>query len=222
MQQSLVPLPDDLPTFETALQRLGDVPTILWHALEQAASETSAFKESKSPKRWLDSGLSASLFRHFAIDYLRGEGMDAQLDGKWRFNHLPFLGISFHFNRYHIRILKGRNGLLPGCGFSRPRKRFYNQIPTPYLEESETVTCIANLIVLWDFTPAYTLKHLWLTLPAMAGRLPQDVAVYWCDPLPHPAEQQSSIPTPEAQGDDGLGGLVAPNEELDEIKADER
>lgn len=223
MQRSLVPLPADLPTFDDAIQRLGNVPSILWRGLEHAAFRTSAFREAECPGRRLNSGLSATLFRFHAIEFLRNEGVEAQTDGTWRFNAIPFLGISFYYNDLHVRILKGHEGLLPGCGPSERRKSFYDQVPTKYLVGARPMRSVANLVVLWDFTHAYALDHLWLALPAKGGLRPRDVSVFWCDSLPHPAEQIiPTTPIPLAAGDDGLGGLVARNEELSEIKADER
>ena len=54
---------------------------------------------------------------------------------------------------------------------------------------------------------------------------PEDVSMYWCEPLAHPAEGQGEVlpePIPVAPEDDGLGGLVARSEEADESRADER
>jgi hypothetical protein len=212
-QKTLIPLPQDLPDFQSALADLGRVPDILYRGLEYAAYKTSSYRDAEFPKKWLDACLSAAIFRAHAIEFLKQEGLDAGPDGpRWWFNRLPFLGISFYYNRLHIRILKGPGGALPGCGISGRRKKFYNQLPSNYLIGNAPMRSKANLIVLWDFDSAYALAQLWLALPANGGRRPQDVSVFWCDPLVHPAEKAAPPPPPTTQ-DDGMDELVRPRTE---------
>src|SRR5437899_152457 len=108
MQLTILPLPPELPTFEQALADLGRVPSILYRGLEHAAFKTGNFRDEECPTESLDRGLSATLFRFHGIKFLCREGIDAQQDEfQWTFDRLPFLGISFHFDRVHVRILKG-------------------------------------------------------------------------------------------------------------------
>jgi hypothetical protein len=44
MQNTLLALPHDLPTFEAAIQDLDDVPNTLYRGLEHAAYKTSEFR----------------------------------------------------------------------------------------------------------------------------------------------------------------------------------
>jgi len=221
-QITLLPRPDDLPDFSDALTHLEEVPTILFQALEHAAYETSVFKKKASPKKRLDAGLAASLFRFYAIDYLNAHGIHARADAwKWTFNTLPFLGISFYYNNYHVRVLKGPGGALPGCGVSRRKKRFFRQLPTNYLIGPNPQRSIANLVVLWDLTAMYDLAGLWLALPAEGGLLQQDVSAYWISPLSHPA--LSSQPALDDTEDGGLGTLIEkPNTEERKEEDDRR
>jgi len=222
-QITLLPKPDDLPDFDAALHNLEEVPTILFQALEHAAYKTSEFKEKASPTKRLDAGLAASLFRFYATGYLNDHGIRARADAwKWTFNSLPFLGISFFYNEYHVRVLKGPGGALPGCGLSLRKRRFYRQLPINYLVGSTPHRSIANLIVLWDMTPTYDLAGLLLALPADGGVRQRDVSAYWINPLSHPAV--SSEATPNAGDDDeGLGSLIEkPETEVRKEKDDRR
>jgi hypothetical protein len=135
--------------------------------------------------------------------------LDAQQDGcDWTFNKVPFLGISFYYKQKHVRILKGPGGVLPGCGKSKQKKRYFNQMPSMYLVGSTPMRTTANIVVLWDFDPAYALAQLWLALPARGAARPQDVMAFWCQPIPHPAEV--TLPGTTVS-DDGLEALVRLN-----------
>src|SRR5579863_8640793 len=108
MQTTLLPLPPELPTFQAALSDLGPVPQFLYRGLEHAAFKTGNFRDDEAPDERLDGGLSASLFRFHAIRFLRRQGIFAESDEfTWTFDRLPFLGISFYYDRLHVRVLKG-------------------------------------------------------------------------------------------------------------------
>jgi hypothetical protein len=216
-----LPLPTDLPTFQTALSDLERVPDILYRGLEYGAFKTSSFREAEFPKRKLDACLSASVFRAHAIDFFKREGLDAQPDGfQWTFNNLPFLGISFYYNQLHVRILKGPDALLPGCGRSRKKKKFYDQLQSSYLVGTTPMRSKANLIVLWDFNSDYALAQLWLALPAKGGQRPKDVSAFWCNPLDHPAEKSGTpVPPTSVPSDDGMDQLIRTKTEAAEDKA---
>jgi hypothetical protein len=214
MQITILPLPDGLPDFTTSLAALNRVPATLYNGLEHAAFKTSSFREVECPGERLDGGLSASLFRFHGIRHLHKEGIEAAADEfKWTFDRLPFMGISFHYEQLHVRVLKGPGGSLPGCGNSKKKVRFYGQIPTMYLIGTKPTRTKANLVVLWDFDEAYGLAKLWLALPAVGGARPQDVSAYWCEPIPHPADGFGAPPPPPPPPpDDDLSKLIQPEE----------
>lgn len=217
-QDNLLPLPLGLPTFQSALVQLEHVPEVLYHALEFAASKTCEYKNAEFPISKFDVHLAAAMFRAKAIQYLKEHDIDAREDGcNWAFNDLPFAGISFYYNNQHVRILKGRNGELPGCGRSRIKKRFYAQVQTSYLIGNQPMRSAANFVVLWDFGPGYILSGLWLALPAKGGSRPQDVSRYWCEILPHPAEMQHQQTSPVPPSDDGLDQLIRAKPDQKEI-----
>src|SRR5947209_881841 len=118
MQRALLERPADLPDFETALKNLARVPLGLYGAFEHAASKVAEFRETQCAGERLDECLSACLFRFHALRYLQKQGIDAQADDDFNLDKLAFLGISFHYAGYHVRVLKGPDGELPGCGAS--------------------------------------------------------------------------------------------------------
>ena len=220
MQKTLFEKPADLPDFETALRNLGRVPLGLYGAFEYAASKVAEFRGAQCPGELLDECLSACLFRFHALRFLRTQGIDAQADEDFSLDRLSFLGISFHYAGYHVRVLKGPDGELPGCGASERKTRFFNQLPAYYLVDGKIVTPTGNLIVTWAFEANYGLGQLWLVLPATGGPLPKDVAAFWWEPIPHPAEGLQGVPIPPSSTPppDDLEGMVA---RLDEAANEE-
>lgn len=222
-QTTFLPLPPDLPDFSTAMSNLGRVPLILYQSIEHGASKVASYRDAECPNEPLDDGMAATMLRFHTIRALRDKGIDAQLDEDWSLEWLPFLGISFHCNRYHIRILKGSGGVLPGCGSSKKKASFYGQIPSMYLIGNTPVQSRANLLVLWDFDSVYGLSGLWLALPAVGGMRAEEVSAFWCNPIPHPSEGLQGVPVaPTPPGDDLGGLLVRLSEDDDKSQVNER
>jgi hypothetical protein len=222
-QPTLLPLPADLPDFATAMSVLGRVPLVLWQTLGLGAAKTSDFRDAECPGERLDEGLAATMLRFHAKRALNEKGIDAQFDDDWSLDWLPFLGISFHYNGYHVRILKGSGGILPGCGTSRKKIAFYGQIPSMYLIGKQAAQTKANLLVLWDFDSVYGLAGLWLALPAVGGARAQDVATFWCERIPDPMEGLKGVPEPAPpQPSDDLSGLIVLLDEKRKSKVNER
>jgi hypothetical protein len=209
-QASLLELPPDLPDFSAALQNLGRVPLVLYRALEHGASKTASFRDAECPTERLDEGLAATLLRFHAKRFLVSEGIDVKSDEDWSLDWLPFLGISFHYNGYHVRILKGSGGCLPGCGTSDKKLKFYGQVTTLYLLGNQAHQTSANPLVLWDFNATYGLSGLWLALPTVGGSRAEDVSAFWCERIPHPAEGLSGVTPLPVEPNDDLDGLLVP------------
>lgn len=208
-QTPLLPLPDDLPSYPSAVSRLGRIPLLLFQGLEAATAKTAAFRDAESPNERIDEGLAASLVRFHLLKYLRGLGIEAS-DDECDLDSLPFLGIAFHSAGFHVKVLKGPGGCLPGCGFSEKKVRFYNQVPSLYLANNQTIETKANLIVLWDFDRVYGLSGVWLALPAVGGKRLGDVSAFWIEKLPHPSEGMKGIAPPQPPPPDDLGDLLVP------------
>ena len=208
-QTPLLPLPEDLPTYPVALDNLGRISFILYQGLESAAAKTSAFRDAESPEQRIDEGLAASLVRFHVLKYLKGLGVEA-VEDEWDLDCLPFMGIAFHYAGYHVKVLKGPNGSLPGCGLSEKKIRFYNQLPSMYLIENRAAQTTANLVVLWDFDSTYGLSGVWLALPAVGGKRSNDVSAFWIERIPHPSEGLTGITPPQPPPSDDLGDLLVP------------
>lgn len=209
-QATLLPLPADLPAFQDALNHLGSVPLVAYQCLEKGASKTASYRDAECPNERLDDGLAAGILRFHTLRELKGMGIEAREDEDWSLDWLPFLGISFHYNGYHVRILKGSGGCLPGCGTSERKKSFYSQISTMYLVGNKPARTTANLLLLWDFDAAYGLAGLWLALPAVAGVRAGEVSAFWVEKLPHPTEGLQGVDPPLTPPADDLDGLLIP------------
>lgn len=210
MQQTqLLPTPEGLPSFDDALQTLNDLIPTLYRALEDGAYKVSAYRDVEFPNETLDAGFAASILRCHSSRTLRGVGTDFQSE-EWVEDKIPFMGMSFYYKQWHIRILKGPNGELPGCGDSEKKKRFYSQRSTLYLIGTETIESKCNLIVLWNFGPSYGLEQLRLALPAVAASRSEHVSAYWNELIPYPAEMSGSTVTmpPGNEGDDGMDRII--------------
>ena len=207
-QTTLVPLPPDLPTFDAAMAHLNRVPLIAYQALEFGAAKTASYRDGEGPGERLDEGFAASMVRFHVKRFLKDKGIDAELEDDWTLDFLPFLGLSFHSAGYHVKILKGAGGVLPGCGASKRKITFYGQIPSMYLVGNKPIQSIANLLMLWDFDSIYGLSGLWLALPAIGGSRASDVSAFWCERIPRPEEGLMGIPTPPIPPQDDLGDLL--------------
>src|SRR5712664_3963 len=124
-QQQLLQRPDDLPSFEQALEMLGDLILILYRALENGAYKVSAYRDAEFQGESLDAAFAASILRCHSSRMLKTVGTDFQVED-WVEDQIPFMGMSFYYKNCHIRILKGPNGELPGCGDSTRKRHFYN------------------------------------------------------------------------------------------------
>jgi hypothetical protein len=213
-QQQLLPLPDGLPTFGRALETLNDIVPVILKGLENGAYKASAYRDQECPSEPLDAGFAASILRFHSSRLIKTIGSDFQLED-WIEDSMPFMGMSFYYRKYHVRILKGPNGELPGCSDSDKKKRFYNQLPSLYLIGTETIKSECNVIVLWNFGANYTLEQLRLALPARGASRAENVSAYWNEAIPYSAEATAPSAPPssnEGPGGDGMDGLIKSNE----------
>ena len=207
-QQQLLPLPEGLPTFEEALKTLDEIIPTIQKGLENGAYKVSAYRDQEAPSEMLDAGFAATLLRFHSSRVIKTIGTDFQLED-WIEDSIPFMGMSFYFKRCHVRILKGPNGELPGCGDSEKKKRFYNQLPSLYLIGTETVQSECNVIVLWNFGVSYNLEPLRLVLPAKGASRAEHVSAYWNQPIPY-ISGTVQTPEPVSPSDDGMDKIVKP------------
>jgi hypothetical protein len=86
-----------------------------------------------------------------------------------------------------IRVLKGPGGIVPGCGDSLRRSKFYNQSRDLYLDKSgKTRETKMNLLCLWNFDNSFNLDRLWLVYPMRSGQSSTEILWHWHEELEHP------------------------------------
>jgi hypothetical protein len=99
----------------------------------------------------------------------------------------PLSALLLRCGPVQIRVLKSADGLVPGCGDSFRRRRFYNQSPDFYRDpHGKAHKTKLNLLFLWNFDSSFNLGHVWLTCPIRAGETSEEVVTHFHQPLPHP------------------------------------
>jgi hypothetical protein len=102
-QQQLLSLPDGLPTFDEAHTTLSDIMPVILKALENGAYKVSAYHDQESPQELFDAGFAASILRFHSSRVIKTIGVDFQLED-WIEDSIPFMGMSFYYRKYHVRI----------------------------------------------------------------------------------------------------------------------
>jgi hypothetical protein len=218
-QQQLLQLPSDLPSFAETQSTLNDMFPMIYKGLEIGAYKVAEYRDREFPKETLNSGLAACILRCHGSRLIRTIGTEFEFED-WVEDSIPFMGMSYHYRGYHVRIRKGPNGELPGCGDSDKIRRFYNQIPTKYLVGSEAAFSKFNVVVLWNFGPGYTLEQVRLALPAVGAPRAENCSAYWNEPIPYPAEGRGTLPGGPTLGSDD-GGLDEMIKKPEPAKEDE-
>lgn len=146
-----------------------------------------------------DPYLFAHLLRHWAKLALAREDIEAE---DVEVDNLPYSGVSFHYQGYHIKVWKSDNGLTPVPGRSANRQNFVNQEwvqPALLgLDAAREDGWRPNLIILYDLIRDNL--HFTLVMPKSGNTTRDSVGEYWREPLPDQITQlRSSGP---ASGDD--------------------
>ena len=125
-----------------------------------------------------------------------------------------------------LRVLKGPDGVVPGCGTSLRRRRFYNQVSDYYrTRDGKVCQTRLNLILLWEFDKAFNLGGVWLVCPMRAGETAAEVVTFWHQKLPHPATlTRAAAEEPDARqkAEEELDRLLRDEPESDEEKGSEQ
>ncbi len=141
---------------------------------------TEYFAEEEIPQ---DPYLFAHLMRHRAKLVLAREGIDAE---DVQIEELPYSGVSFHHQGYHIKVWKSDNGLTPVPGRSANRQNFVNQEwvqPALLgLDATREDGWRPNLIILYDLVQGNL--HFTLVMPKSGNTTRDSVGEYWREPLP--------------------------------------
>jgi hypothetical protein len=195
-----------VPAFEEIVPDLEDLPAVLYECIEAGTIRGRAVAdEERFGEDPLDPWLVSTVLRGRVRKMLKRRGVDSTIDGPFNLSSQPLVGLLFHFKMYSFRILKAVQGCAPGCGQSRPRHRFYDQVPTKYRsQDGKLCTSKLNLLLLY---PPDAAAHLILACPSMGARFAHEVDYHWIEKLPHPGEDiRGTPPTPPPS--DSLADIV--------------
>lgn len=196
-----------LPTFEAALDALGPIPNLLYRALEFGTSQNRTYWDQLCDQERPGLHVREMLVRHQAKRFLLREQIPVKED-RFSVETEPLIALVFRYEDIAVRVLKGRKGIIPGCGRSRNRRRFYNQAPQFFLDKSRrTRKTKLNLVVLWDFDQSFNLRQLWLACPISAGKTPAQIGCFWKEPIPFVVAQAPAVPQ-ALPADDDLRNLL--------------
>ena len=91
--------------------------------------------------------------------------------------NLPNNGLEVHIYNYQIKILKGKDGLLPSVGRTRSKREFFFQPSlwgVPFIK----------LVIIWNIDAAYNLVELGLACPMYPETYPDNSSEHWSISIP--------------------------------------
>jgi hypothetical protein len=216
--------PDPLPSFEEAMLELAPLIQLLYESLDAGATVCRQFYQEHCDGDTPAPHLREMIVRDQAKRYLTKNGLRVRVlkeRTEFRLAAEPLISLLIHHRGFAVRVLKGRDGIPPGCGTSKRRREFYNQSPTRYLDsEGKLSASHTNILALWDFDAKFGVTGVWLACPELAGSRPQDVVLGWKELVPSPVSQaaaphKTSVDTvrAEEQADEELEMLLLGREE---------
>jgi hypothetical protein len=182
-----------LPSFAHVMEDIAPLTQLIFRSLEIGTEGCRRYYDEQCDGDLPNSHLREMLVRDQAKRYLIGNGLAVEEE---RFQILPepLISLLILVNGYAIRVLKGKDGIIPGCGLSGRRRKFYNQASMRYLDASGKIAQThTNLILLWDFNTAFGIQAVWLACPQVAGARSQDVILAWKEPIQNPVVQASTL-----------------------------
>lgn len=211
------------PSFHEVQSELRDLLALLFRALEFGAVKNHAYFDELSDGERPRPHVREMVVRDHAARHLRDHKISVEEDLTIFSEALRALVV--RHKGTHLRVLKARNGIVPGCGLSKPRRRFYNQSPTSYKEQDGTfVSTKWNLLLLWDFDSVFNIGKVWLVFPTRAALRSAEVGYAWIEELQHPVTNiQIPAPDPDsaAQDEQELRDLLDDKGENEEKRDDE-
>jgi len=190
--------PESLPSFRDVASVLGPLVSQIYESLDAGAAVCRRYYEELSSGVRPEPYLREMMIRSQAKLYLTQSGLQVKdiREPKLNLATEPLLSLLMHYKGFAIRVLKAKRGISPGCGRSKRRKNFYNQVPVSFInEEGKPASSKHNLLVFWDFTSTFGVGSVWLACPAVAGARPQDVVLAWQELIPNPVTQ--TVPATE-------------------------
>ena len=181
---------------------LGPLVAQVYESLEAGATVCRRYYEELSGGMRPEPYLREMMIRSQAKQYLTQSGLEVRdiREPKLNLATEPLLSLLIHCKGFAIRVLKAKRGISPGCGRSKRRKNFYNQVPVTYINEAgKPASSKHNLLVFWDFSSSFGVGSVWLACPEIAGARPQDVVLAWQELIPNPVTQ--TVPVAETQAE---------------------
>jgi hypothetical protein len=158
--------------------------------------------------------------RHQARRFLEANNIAVTDEEPLTMQYEPLIALVLTYKNICIRVLKGKRGVVPGCGRSKARRRFYNQRPSLLrLDDGTVFESKWNLLFLWDFDAAFNVSKVWLVFPIQGGSKPADVRYWLHEEIKHPATStpvQYPEPATAVNPDDELRRLLTDSESAEE------
>jgi hypothetical protein len=196
--------PEPLPSADEVIGDINGLLQLLYESLDAGAAVCRQYYEEHCDGDKPSPHLREMLVRDQAKRYLQKNGLRVKELKEQRTLRLatePLISLLVHHRGYALRVLKGREGMPPGCGTSKKRREFYNQAPVRYLDEQGVrAASQTNLLALWEFDTAFGVANVWLACPQVAGARSQQVVLAWKELIPHPVTQKLADTPPDANG----------------------
>ena len=218
----LKPERGEFPRFHATVSALGDIPALLYRALEFGTGINREFFEKLSQNEKPRPHIREMIVRDQAKQFLRRNDFSVDEEPVSVGNE-PLAALVIRLGPVQIRVLKASGGVVPGCGTSDRRRSFYNQYREVYQDRLGKVReTRLNLLVLWDFDSLFNLHQLWMACPMRGGERSADVLLYWHEKLEHPAEVPVIPPAADAQQktEDELERLLRDDEFEEQTEAE--
>jgi hypothetical protein len=212
-----------LPSFARVMEDVAPLTQLIFRSLEIGAEGCRKYYDEQCGGEPPSSHLREMIVRDQAKRHLIGSGLLVK-EERFRMPSEPLISLLILVNGYAIRVLKGKGGIIPGCGLSARRRKFYNQVPMRYLDSDGKVKGThTNLILLWDFNPAFGIQAVWLACPQVAGARSQDVVLAWKEPIQNPVVETAASAADSETHEDVDHELEALlTGESEKVDADER
>jgi hypothetical protein len=204
------------------MAEVGSLMRLLYESLDAGATVCRKYYEQNCDGESPEPHLREMIVRDQAKRYLTKNGLRVRRlkERRFRLATEPLISLLVHYRGYAFRVLKGKRGIVPGCGTSTRRREFYNQASVRYLgDDGKPTGSKTNLLVLWDFSPGFGIASVWLACPQIAGARSQDVVLAWQEVVTNPilqpvTSQSTSAATAEAEtlADQEIEALLLGNE----------
>ena len=191
-----------LPSFARVMEDVAPLTQLIFRSLEIGTEGCRKYYDEQCGGEPPSSHLREMIVRDQAKRHLTGTGLLVK-EERFQMPSEPLISLLILANGYAIRVLKGKDGIIPGCGISARRRKFYNQVAMRYLDLNGQVKGThTNLILLWDFNPAFGIQAVWLACPQVAGARSQDVVLAWKERIQSPViEAVTSSPDSDTHED---------------------